>query len=110
MNAAQRYDLMDAVLAYIKDVLVPYYQESLTPACQEVTRADNLTLVNSAFADILRVCHLQVCNFKQSQKNLQNVQALIWKWYNLVIVINIYYNAYIPFSVKKKQEYFLMFS
>lgn len=29
----------------------------------------------------------------------------IWKWYNLVIII--YYNTYIPFSVNKKQKYFL---
>uniref|UniRef100_K1RUF0 Uncharacterized protein n=1 Tax=Magallana gigas TaxID=29159 RepID=K1RUF0_MAGGI len=32
LNVAQRYDLMDVVLFYIKDVLVPYYQERLTPA------------------------------------------------------------------------------
>ena len=56
---------MGAVLAYIKDILVPYYQECLTPADQEVTGAENLTLEDSAFADILRVCNLPVCDFKQ---------------------------------------------
>lgn len=67
MNAARRYDLMGAVLAYIKDILVPYYQECLTPADQEVIGAENLTLEDSAFADILRVCNLPVCDFKQRQ-------------------------------------------
>lgn len=49
LNVAQRYDLMDVVLFYIKYVLVPYYQESLTPACKKVTRAENLTLVGLSF-------------------------------------------------------------
>lgn len=49
LDVAQRYDLMDVVLFYIKDVLVPYYQESMTPACKNVTRAENLTLVGLSF-------------------------------------------------------------
>lgn len=57
---------MGAVLAYIKDILVPYYQECLTPADQEVIGAENLTLEDSAFADILRVCNLYVISNKDN--------------------------------------------
>lgn len=69
MNVAQRYDLMNVVLVYINDVLVPYYQESPTPACKKVTRAENLTLVGLSFGS-----HFQ--SVQNKPKKLQNVQAL----------------------------------
>ncbi|XP_061190558.1 uncharacterized protein LOC133198484 [Saccostrea echinata] len=59
LNAAQRYDLMKTVLSYIKEVLIPYYQESLMPTCAEVTRAETMTLGDSAFSTILEVCNSQ---------------------------------------------------
>ncbi|XP_062584752.1 uncharacterized protein LOC134246404 [Saccostrea cucullata] len=59
LNAARRYDLMQTVINYIKVVLIPYYQESLMPACAEVTRAGTRTLGDSAFSAILEVCNSQ---------------------------------------------------
>lgn len=94
LNVAQRYDLMDVVLFYIKYALVPYYQESLTPACKKVTRAENLTLVGLSFGSHSQSVQLASLWFQISQK--------IYKMFKIYmemikLIINIYYNAYIFF-------------
>ncbi|XP_062586717.1 uncharacterized protein LOC134248323 [Saccostrea cucullata] len=79
LNAAHRYDLMQTVINYLKEVLIPYYQESLKPTCAEITRAETRTLGDSAFSAILEVCNSQfllgVMQDKQKKYNKMDTRT-----------------------------------
>ncbi|XP_056020933.1 uncharacterized protein LOC125650878 isoform X2 [Ostrea edulis] len=58
LNAAGRYDLMETVLNYIKDVLIPYYKEIINPSIRDVADTPTSNLMKT----LLNICTSQQGN------------------------------------------------
>ncbi|XP_055999029.1 mucin-7-like isoform X2 [Ostrea edulis] len=58
LNAAGRYDLMETVLNYIKDVLIPYHKEIINPSIRDVADTPTPNLMKT----LLNICTSQQGN------------------------------------------------